>query len=38
MNCPNMKERKGTESLMDGERYECSVCSKRYFLDYEEMK
>ena len=33
--CQNMKEVGGG---IDGERYRCSVCGKRYFLDYEEMK
>ena len=33
--CPNMKEVGGG---MEGERYWCALCSKGYFLDYEDMK
>lgn len=33
--CPNMKEVGGG---MAGERYWCAICSKGYFLDYEDMK
>ena len=33
--CPNLKE---TGGGMDGERYECAVCGKGYFLDYDEMR
>ena len=33
--CSNMKEVGGG---MEGERYRCAICSKGYFLDYEDMK
>ena len=33
--CPNMKDVGGG---MDGERYWCAICSKGYYLDYEDMK
>ena len=33
--CQNMKEVGGG---MDGERYWCAICSKGFYLDYEEMK
>jgi hypothetical protein len=33
--CPNLRE---TGGGMDGEQYDCNVCGKSYFLDYEEMK
>ncbi|RWD00143.1 MAG: hypothetical protein EOS58_30650 [Mesorhizobium sp.] len=33
--CPNMKEVGGG---MEGERYWCAICSKGYYLDYEDMK
>jgi hypothetical protein len=33
--CPNIKEVGGG---FDGERYECKVCGKSYFLDYDDMR
>lgn len=33
--CPNIKE---TGGGFEGEQYECDVCGKRYYLDYEDMK
>lgn len=33
--CPNLKE---TGGGLDGEQYECAVCGKVYFLDYDEMR
>ena len=33
--CPNLKEVGGG---MDGEWWQCDVCGKRYYLDYEDMK
>lgn len=35
--CPNMKQVTG-DLDMNYEHYECSVCGKRDYLDYEEMK
>lgn len=33
--CPHLKE---TGGGMDGERYDCVVCGKHYFLDYDDMR
>ena len=33
--CPNLKT---SYEGWDGERWDCDVCGKSYFLDYEEMK
>jgi hypothetical protein len=35
--CPNMKGVEG-DTDMSGEHYECKVCGRTMFLDYEEMK
>ncbi len=35
--CPNMKG-VDNDNDMSGEHYECKVCGRRMFLDYEEMK
>jgi len=35
--CPNMKMDPNDRS-MDTERYECKVCGKTDYLDYEEMR
>ncbi|WP_028753682.1 hypothetical protein [Rhizobium leucaenae] len=35
--CPNIKEQ--TDYIdFDGEQYDCDVCGKSYYLDYEDMK
>jgi len=35
--CPNMKDVEG-DTDMSGEHYECKVCGRRMFLDYDEMR
>ena len=37
LQCPNMKPRDGNTS-MAYEHYDCKICGKTDFLDYEEMK
>jgi hypothetical protein len=35
--CPNMKGVEG-DTDMSGEHYECKVCGRTEFLDYDEMR
>jgi hypothetical protein len=35
--CPNMKPRDDDRD-MSGEHYECKVCGRTMFLDYDEMR
>lgn len=35
--CPNMKLRKNDKDW-SGDNYDCAVCGKHVWLDYEEMK
>jgi hypothetical protein len=35
--CPNMKPREN-DNDMSGEHYECKVCHRHVFLDYDEMR
>lgn len=35
LSCPNIKEVGGG---MQGEQYDCQVCGRRIYLDYDEMR